>query len=41
MQTLKRLFDNNRAWAARIQQQDPAFFAKLAAQQGPEYLWIG
>ena len=41
MQTLKRLFDNNRAWAARIQQEDPGFFAKLAAQQGPEYLWIG
>jgi carbonic anhydrase len=41
MHTLKRLFDNNRAWAARIVQQDPEFFAKLAAQQGPEYLWIG
>jgi carbonic anhydrase len=41
MHTLKRLFDNNRAWAARIAEQDPGFFAKLAAQQGPEYLWIG
>lgn len=41
MQTLKRLFDNNRAWAERIRQQDPEFFSKLAAQQGPEYLWIG
>ncbi|MEZ5566544.1 MAG: carbonate dehydratase [Gammaproteobacteria bacterium] len=41
MKTLKRLFDNNQQWAERIWQQDPEFFAKLAAQQGPEYLWIG
>jgi carbonic anhydrase len=41
MKTLKRLFDNNRAWAERIHKQDPAFFHQLAAQQGPEYLWIG
>ena len=41
MKTLKRLFDNNRAWAERINRQDPNFFANLAAQQGPEYLWIG
>jgi carbonic anhydrase len=41
MNTLQRLLDNNRAWAERIRQQDPDFFPKLAAQQGPEYLWIG
>jgi carbonic anhydrase len=41
MKTLKRLLDNNRDWAERISRQDPDFFAKLAAQQGPEYLWIG
>lgn len=41
MQTLKRLLDNNRAWAQRIREQDPGFFPKLAAQQAPEYLWIG
>jgi carbonic anhydrase len=41
MQKLKRLFDNNRAWATAIRRQDPEFFAKLAAQQGPEFLWIG
>jgi len=41
MNSLKRLLDNNRAWAERIHQQDPEFFSKLAAQQGPEYLWIG
>ena len=41
MNKLQRLLDNNRVWADRISQQDPGFFARLAAQQGPEYLWIG
>jgi carbonic anhydrase len=41
MNSLQRLLDNNRAWSERIRQQDPDFFPKLAAQQGPEYLWIG
>src|SRR4051812_3644402 len=41
MKTLQRLFDSNRAWAARILQQDPEFFRKLSRQQTPEYLWIG
>ena len=38
---LKQLFDNNRAWAARITRQDPEFFSRLSSQQAPEYLWIG
>jgi carbonic anhydrase len=38
---LKHLFENNRAWAAKITKQDPTFFARLSAQQAPEYLWIG
>ena len=41
MRTLKRLFDNNRAWAAAVRARDPEFFAKLAGQQAPEFLWIG
>ena len=41
MKTLSHLFDSNRAWATRIQQQDPEFFRKLSRQQSPEYLWIG
>ena len=40
-QALAELFENNRAWAARILEQDPEFFQKLAKQQFPEYLWIG
>jgi carbonic anhydrase len=39
--TLSHLFDNNRAWAGRIRQQDPEFFLKLSRQQSPAYLWIG
>jgi carbonic anhydrase len=38
---LTQLFDNNRAWAARVSAAQPDFFRKLAAQQAPEYLWIG
>jgi carbonic anhydrase len=38
---LSALFENNRRWAERIRTSDPEFFAKLAAQQSPEYLWIG
>ena len=38
---LEHLFDNNRTWAAAMTQKDPKFFAKLAAQQSPEILWIG
>ena len=41
MKLLKPLFDNNRRWAQRINQEDPSFFEKLAKQQNPEYLWIG
>src|SRR6266446_8717888 len=41
MRALKHLFDNNRSWAAQMTASDPQFFKKLAAQQTPEYLWIG
>jgi len=38
---LQHLFDNNRAWAAGMLKQDPAYFSRLANQQNPKYLWIG
>ena len=41
MQSLKHLFEQNRAWAEAIKQRDPEFFQKLSRQQNPEYLWIG
>jgi carbonic anhydrase len=41
VRTLANLFENNRRWAERITAQHPDFFRTLAAQQAPEYLWIG
>ncbi len=41
MKSLTHLFENNRAWADRIRQQDPDFFTQLSLQQSPGYLWIG
>jgi len=41
MPELERLFANNAAWAARMLERDPSFFARLQQQQKPEYLWIG
>lgn len=38
---LETIFAQNRAWAAERNRQDPGFFKRLAAQQAPEYLWIG
>ncbi len=40
-QPLNHLLQQNREWAAAISAQDPEFFRKLAAQQSPEYMWIG
>jgi carbonic anhydrase len=37
----EQLFENNRAWVDQILEKDADFFNKLAAQQTPEYLWIG
>jgi carbonic anhydrase len=41
MRTLRHLFDSNRTWSRRIQEQDRDFFIKLSKQQSPAYLWIG
>ncbi len=41
MKTLQHFFDRNREWANSITEKDPGFFTRLAAQQKPEYLWIG
>jgi len=35
------LFEQNRAWARRMVEDDPSFFEKLADGQRPEWLWIG
>jgi len=39
--SLSHLFENNRAWSARIRASDPEFFPRLSRQQRPRYLWIG
>ena len=39
--TTDELFQRNRDWAASMIAQEPNFFKTLAAQQSPEYLWIG
>ena len=41
MESLRHLFDNNRAWVASVTRDDPDFFDRLALQQSPHYLWIG
>jgi len=41
MSSLEHLIENNRLWSEGIQAAQPDFFARLAAQQSPRYLWIG
>src|SRR5438552_9682206 len=41
MRQLPELFENNRAWAAKMTHQDADFFRRLSRQQAPRYLWIG
>jgi carbonic anhydrase len=38
---LDDLLRGNRQWAAEIVRRDPGYFPRLAAQQAPQYLWIG
>ena len=41
LKTLEHFFERNSKWAAAIKEKNPDFFKNLAAQQNPEYLWIG
>ena len=41
MKTLRHLLDNNKTWSENVRQTRPTFFADLAQQQFPEYVWIG
>ena len=41
MPDIRQLFEQNRAWAAQTEAREPGFFAALAKQQSPEFLWIG
>lgn len=41
MLSYEKLLIENKAWAAEQNKTDPQFFKRLAAQQAPEFLWIG
>lgn len=41
MSSIDHLFEKNKAWADKVNQESPGFFENLALQQKPEYLWIG
>ena len=41
MKKIDELLDNNRRWSKQITENNPRFFADLADQQNPNYLWIG
>jgi len=41
MSTYDQLFENNRAWVASKTGTNPDFFAKLAEDQSPDYMYIG
>lgn len=37
----RRILENNRKWVAQRNAEDPTFFQKLAAEQHPEFLFVG
>ena len=41
MPILFKLIEQNRKWAEETAKKDPTYFPGLAAQQTPDYLWIG
>ena len=41
MHSYEKLLLENKAWAKEQNETDPGFFKRLAAQQEPEFLWIG
>lgn len=38
---LDSLLENNRQWAAEVEDRRPGFFHSLMRQQAPQWLWIG
>lgn len=39
--SIAKLMEANRAWADKMEKDDPQFFKALQDQQSPEFLWIG
>jgi len=38
---VKELLERNQAWSDGVTAREPGYFMRLAAQQAPDYLWIG
>jgi len=36
MTTIHHLFEKNKAWAEKVNKEDPSFFKELSEQQNPE-----
>jgi carbonic anhydrase len=41
VESLRHIFDKNRAWSEAVRRENPSFFRDLAAQQAPHYFWLG
>jgi carbonic anhydrase len=41
MDSYEKLLLQNKAWSEEMQERDSKFFARLANQQNPKFLWIG
>ncbi len=41
MEQYRKIFENNQKWVDAKMAEDPDFFAKLAKEQNPEFLYIG
>ncbi|MDP3068006.1 MAG: carbonic anhydrase, partial [Methylocystis sp.] len=41
MKSFEKLLLENKAWAEEVRERDPGYFERLAANQKPEFLWIG
>ena len=41
MKKITQLLENNKRWSQSVTEKDPRFFADLAEQQNPDFLWIG
>jgi len=41
MEEYRRIIEGNRAWAARVREENPAFFSESAQRQEPLFLYIG
>jgi len=39
--TPEHIFEHNKRWVERINEEDPDFIKTLAKEQHPDYLWIG